>query len=119
MSLIRCLQKIRYIDYLISKKSTGSQTELARKTRLSISGLNNYLKEMRELGFPIQFCRKQKTYYYTDSGKMVDSLFEHQICLEQMQEVKGGCNEITLREGDNLFKRYLIFRNKLTPLILE
>lgn len=90
MSLLRCLQKIRYIDNLIAKKSTGSQEELARKTGISISGLNNYLKEMREEGFPIQYCRKRNTYYYPDGGKMVDTLFENTLSREEMKEKIGG-----------------------------
>lgn len=90
MSLLRCLQKIRYIDNLIAKKATGSQEELARKTGLSISGLNNYLKEMRDEGFPIEFCRKRNTYYYPDGGKMVDTLFESSLSREEMKQKTGG-----------------------------
>lgn len=91
MSLIRCLKKMRYIDNLIAKKATGSQKELALKTGFSVSGLNNYLKEMREEGFPIHFCRKRKTYYYPDGGRMVDTLFEkNTISSEEMKQKTGG-----------------------------
>ena len=85
MSLQRGLEKIRYIDQLIVKRATGPQQDLARKARLSISGLNNYLSEMRELGFPIRFCRKKKTYYYTDNGRMVDLLYETTMSREEFK----------------------------------
>lgn len=59
MSLQRYLQKIRFIDYLICQKSTGSQKELANHVGVSISTINEYLNEMKKTGFPIKYCHKR------------------------------------------------------------
>jgi biotin operon repressor len=63
------------MDYLIRKKATGNQKELARKLGMSRSMVNEYIKEMKELGFPIGYCRKRNTYYYLEEGYMVERLF--------------------------------------------
>jgi len=75
MAILRYLKKIYYIDNLIRKKATGNQKEFARKIGMSRSMLNEYIKEMKELGFPIGYSRKKSTYYYLEDGYMVDRLF--------------------------------------------
>lgn len=106
MSLLRKLHKIRYIDNLIAKKATGSQQSLAKKTKLSISGLNNYLNDMRELGFPIQFCRKRNTYFYKNRGKMVDSLFENDMSHNDMKQISGGSFQSCRDYSSSLMSAY-------------
>lgn len=76
MSFIRYIQKVQYLDFLIRTKATGSQKDFARKANMSKSTLNEYLNDMKDLGFPIAFDRSQNTYYYIESGQMVASLFE-------------------------------------------
>jgi DNA-binding IclR family transcriptional regulator len=90
MSLKRYLEKLRYIDSLIRKKSTGNQKMLAVKTGLSPSSLNNYLNEMKQAGFPIRYCRKRQTYYYEKEGEMVTSLFSGTLSKEDMRRISGG-----------------------------
>jgi len=75
MAILRYLAKMHYIDNLIRRKATGNQKEFARKLGISRSMLNEYIKEMKELGFPIGFSRKKNTYYYLEEGHMVDKLF--------------------------------------------
>jgi predicted transcriptional regulator len=90
MSLKRYISKLHFIDYLIRKKATGNQRDLAGKVGLSLSGVNEYLREMKDLGFPIKYSRKQGTYYYEKNGQMVDSLFYEKMGKEQMKKVVGG-----------------------------
>lgn len=91
MSIIRYFKRVQFIDALIRKKSTGSQANFARKTNMSISMLKEYLKEMKELGFPISFCKKRQTYYYEENGKMVDTLFTKEQEQAETNQYKGGC----------------------------
>lgn len=93
MSLHRYLKKIRFIDHLIGRKSTGTQKELANHVGVSISTINEYLNEMKEAGFPIKYCYKSQTYYYEKSGGMVKSLFSEELTREEMKKVSGGIAE--------------------------
>jgi len=79
MSFIRFWDKIRYIDTLIRKKATGNQKELAKKLSISVSTVNEYLKDMKAVGFPIKYCHKRRTYYYEKEGGMVESLFNEKV----------------------------------------
>jgi predicted DNA-binding transcriptional regulator YafY len=93
MSIIRYFKKIQYIDGLIRKKATGNQEQFARKTQMSKSMLKEYLREMKELGFPINFCRHRKTYYYKEEGKMVNSLFTKENDTVDMKQFRGGSRQ--------------------------
>ncbi len=79
MSIKRYLKKFKYIDYLIRRKATGNQKDLAQKAGLSLSTINEYLKEMKDAGFPIKYSRKENSYYYEKNGQMVDSLFREEL----------------------------------------
>ncbi|HEY8387771.1 MAG TPA: hypothetical protein VIK74_04165 [Parasegetibacter sp.] len=98
MSILRYFEKLRFIDSLIRKKATGNQEEFSRKTGLSRSALNEYLKEMKKLGFPICFCRRLNSYYYEEEGSMVDSLFENKLQKGEMREISGGNSPIWIDE---------------------
>lgn len=76
MSILRYIKIIEHLDYYIKRKATGNQAVFARKMGMSRSSLNIYLNEMKELGFPIGYCRTRNTYYYTESGDMVKIMFE-------------------------------------------
>jgi predicted transcriptional regulator len=96
MPIFRYLKKIEYLDSLIRKKATGSQIEFAKKVNLSRSTLNEYLKEMKNLGFPIKYCKHRKSYYYTEEGGITKSLFQSSLNREQMKEKNGGFSGINL-----------------------
>ena len=66
---------MKYIDYMIKQKATGDLASFARKNRLSKRTLSEILHEMKELGFPIQYDRNRVTYYYSEDGEMIPSLF--------------------------------------------
>ena len=75
MPILRYFRKMQLLDGLIRRRTTGNQQQFARKAGISRSLLNIYISEMRELGFPISFCRKRNTYYYDEEGSIVESLF--------------------------------------------
>jgi hypothetical protein len=90
MSLLRYFKKLELLDSLIRKKATGNQKEFARKAGMSKSMLNEYLREMKEMGFPINYCRKRNCYYYEQDGSLVKSLFESRISADEMEKYRGG-----------------------------
>jgi DNA-binding IclR family transcriptional regulator len=79
MSVLRYFKKLQLIDSFIRRKATGNQKQFAEKVFLSRSMLNEYLKEMKELGFPIGYCKQKKTYYYEEDGSLVKKLFSPNI----------------------------------------
>jgi predicted transcriptional regulator len=90
MSLHKYLERIKYVDHLIRKRSTGNIENLARKLQLSKSGAEKFLREMKEVGFPIAYNKKRKTYYYTEEGKVYNKLFEKETGREEMKKITGG-----------------------------
>ena len=94
MPLQKYLQKISYLHSLIQRKGTGCQKEFAKKANMSRSMLNEYLKEMKELGFPICYSKERSSYYYTENIKFRDSLFDYEIDENELNDIKGGSNGI-------------------------
>lgn len=76
MSLQTHLDRIRFIDDLIRRRATGDLESLSKKLQLSKSHTTQVIKEMKEVGFPIEYSRKLKAYYYKEEGMLVKHLFE-------------------------------------------
>jgi hypothetical protein len=83
MSLLKYVERLKRMDDLISRKATGCAAEFARKLNISQSQLFNELKEMRELGAPIQYCQTRKTYFYENEGELT-------ISFKTSSFIKGG-----------------------------
>lgn len=75
MSLLKHINRLKYIDYMIKRKATGNLKSFASKNNLSKRAMTEVLGEMKELGFPIKYDRNRQSYYYEEKGKMVDKLF--------------------------------------------
>jgi predicted transcriptional regulator len=70
MSLIKYIERLRRIDYLISMMSTGTPEEFAGKLGIRRSTLFQSLQEMRELGVNIKYSCIRQSYYYADSRRI-------------------------------------------------
>jgi biotin operon repressor len=90
MPIQKYLQKITHLHTLIQRKGTGCQKDFAKKVNLSRSMLNEYLKEMKEMGFPICYSKQRSSYYYSEKIKLRNSLFEYEVDKEELKETKGG-----------------------------
>ena len=66
MQLFDIIQTIERINRLIRLKATGSPSELAQKLELCERQVYRIMEELKALGLPIQYCKKRKTYYYTN-----------------------------------------------------
>lgn len=98
MSLLRYFKKLELLDFLIHRKATGNQKEFARKAGMSKSMLNEYLKEMKEMGFPIDYDRERNSYFYEKEGSLVKSLFKEQLDEAEMKKYSGGCDYLQLHQ---------------------
>ena len=90
MSFEKYLERLRHIDYLISRKSTGNIECLSKEIHLSRSTTLEYLKKRKELGFPIKYSKQRKSYYYEEGGKMTDQFFLKTISDEDLKKITGG-----------------------------
>ena len=96
MSLHKYLERIKFIDSLICRKATGNPNALAKRLNLSRSATLEFIKEMKEQGFPIAYSRCHNSYHYTESGQFVYKLFETGLSKEEMKQIKGGKGFIKL-----------------------
>ncbi|TGE12630.1 hypothetical protein [Hymenobacter elongatus] len=70
MSVIKYLGRLEQIDALISRKATGTPDEFADRLNLCRSALMHCIKEMKELGAPIAYCKQQQSYYYKENKRL-------------------------------------------------
>ncbi|MEI9921315.1 MAG: HTH domain-containing protein [Bacteroidota bacterium] len=71
MSLLKSIERIKRIDSLIRKQSTGTAKEFAEKLGISRSMLMENLREMRDLGAQIEFCSFRRSYRYISGFSLV------------------------------------------------
>ena len=66
MSLKKYILIYYRLDDLIKQHSTGCPDELAEKLNLSKRQVFNYLKDIRELGFKIEYSVVYNSYVYIE-----------------------------------------------------
>ena len=76
MSIVKYVDKLRRIDTLIARRSTGPPCEFADKLQIKRSTLFQYLHEIREMGIDIRYSRGMRSYYYAD-GKRISIKVEY------------------------------------------
>lgn len=94
MSLYGYLNRIRFIDMLISQQRTGTPGELADKLGISERWLFYFLDELKnELGSPIRYDRRKRSYVYEKPGKIVIA-FTRDLDKRQLSGISGGVSLI-------------------------
>lgn len=86
MSLLKYIERLKRMDDLIRRKATGCADEFATKLGISKSQLYDELKEMKELGAPIEYCPTRKSYVYSAEARLT---FTFQ---SDFKQIKGGKN---------------------------
>ena len=70
MNLTDYIMRLQAMDKLIQLKATGNASEFAQKVALSRSTIYKYLEILKDLGAPIDYCTKRRTYYYQKPVKL-------------------------------------------------
>ncbi len=83
MSLLKYVDRLKRMDDLIRRRATGSAREFSRKINISESQLFMELKEMKELGAPIDYCHRSRSYYYKTDCRLV-------LNFDQSASTRGG-----------------------------
>lgn len=89
MSLHTYLTRIRRLDAMIRRKSTGPPKELADKLDLSERWLYKFLRELKEeFDCPIKYDYYRQSYVYKEKGRIMVG-FEN-IPKDQKRKIGGG-----------------------------
>lgn len=71
MSIIKFVDRLKRMNDLITRKSTGTSIEFAEKLGISRSVLMENLSELKVLGAKIKYCSYRKSYYYTSKFEII------------------------------------------------
>ena len=89
MSLRTYLTRIRRLDAMIRRKSTGPPKELSNKLDISERWLYKFLRELKdEFDCPITYDHYQQSYVYEDHGKI--KIGFQSLSKEKQKNIGGG-----------------------------
>lgn len=87
MSLSHHIERIERIDKMIRHGRTGTPGEFASRIGVSESMLYYILNDLRALGAPIGYCRRRRTYRYTQPGAFK---FGYELNAAERLSISGG-----------------------------
>jgi predicted DNA-binding transcriptional regulator YafY len=65
------IEFLKRVDQFIRLRATGTPNEFAQKLSVSERTLYNYLNWVKTyIEAPIEYCKKSKTYYYAENGRI-------------------------------------------------
>lgn len=88
MSFLKYILRLKRMDDLIRRRATGSPDEFAARLGLGKSVLMDELRELKELGAEISYCRESRTYYYEQKFILIIGPLDR----SNQQELRGGQN---------------------------
>lgn len=90
MSLYRYINRIRRLDSLIKRKSTGTPKELANKLDISERWLYKFLRELKEeFDCPIIYDHYKQSYVYEEQGSITLG-FQKRLSEKEKRQISGG-----------------------------
>ena len=91
MTIIKALERLSYAYFLLKRRMTGPPTVFGKKLGLaSKSQLYNVLDDLKQVGLPIEYCKKDKTYYLKEEVNFdLENLFTN-LKKEDLNKIKGG-----------------------------
>lgn len=96
MSLNNKIERIKRMHDLIRYKRTGKPDQFARKMGLSESMLYNMLKELKQLGAPIAYCRYRESYEYMHPVEFRVGFIPPSVASQELQAINGGATVLQL-----------------------
>lgn len=86
MSLLKYIDRLSRMDDLIRRKATGTPEEFSRRLGLGKSVLMDELRDLKDLGAKIGYCRERRSYYYQEEFVLKIGRLDNQ----KLFAVKGG-----------------------------
>ncbi len=66
MSLLKYVERLKRMDDLIRRKATGTPEEFANRLGIGRTILMEELRELKELGAELCYCKVRHSYYYAN-----------------------------------------------------
>ncbi|GHU87353.1 hypothetical protein FACS1894155_00220 [Bacteroidia bacterium] len=90
MILFRQMELLQRIHKLIDAACTGTPYEFAGRLRISERYLRKIIDEMKDLGAPIDYSRKNITYYYVEPFEIKVSCIFRRLSAQEQENIYGG-----------------------------
>ena len=98
MSILKYIDRLKHMDSLLRRNATGTPEQFARKLGISKSTLYDNLKDLKELGAEIGYCKYLESYYYYEDDCALFFSFKSNILKEKdTNKIKGGFNSTSKR----------------------
>ena len=95
MGILKYIQRLQHMDSLIRRSATGEPEVFARKIGLCRSTLMDYLRELREMGAPIGYCKNRGSYFYKEEKQLFIGYTDYQLPKQIEQKVIGGMGALS------------------------
>jgi len=90
MILFRQIELLQRINQLIEASCTGTPVEFARRMKISERHLREIIDEMKDLGAPIDYSRRNATYYYKEPFEIYISCTFRRLSDKEQKNISGG-----------------------------
>jgi biotin operon repressor len=91
MYVLEQIKQLKQLDLLIRLKATGSPRELGDKLEVSERQARRIIDEMKSMGLPIAYCKKEKHYFYKSEVQMK---FEIAVVKgDKLKKIIGGAKK--------------------------
>lgn len=84
------IERIKMLDLLINKKSTGCPSSLASRLGLKRSTLYEYIDYLKAIGLNVSYSRKWRTFYYSSNKKLEIHFSVKVVDDSELNELNGG-----------------------------
>jgi len=84
------IELLQRIYNLIETSCTGTPGEFARRIRISERHLRDIIDEMKDMGAPINYSRRNETYYYTEPFEIDVSCNFRRLSDNEKRNTSGG-----------------------------
>lgn len=102
MSTLKYVERLQRMDQLIRMKATGTSVMFAERMGISRSVLMETIKDLKDMGCEIAYCRIRQSYYYAKKGKLHIGFLA-----DESSRIKGGGkfsqNSVSPIISDNYF----------------
>jgi len=90
MILFKQIELLQRIHKLIDAACTGTPCEFAKQIGISERHLRNVIDEMKDLGAPIDYSRKNETYYYEKPFEINVSCIFRSLSNQEENDIFAG-----------------------------
>lgn len=90
MALQKNLQRVKRMHEMIRYKRTGTPEQFATKMGISQSMLYYLIKELKDLGAPIVYCKARQSYRYLHPVSFQVGFIPPSLMPNELYQVSGG-----------------------------